>query len=336
MSCKRRGLRAFLCFSAVTVICLLFLGMGRMGVPYAETAGKPADGVFHVLLLGEDQASGLCDVIMLATVDAEAGRVSLMQIPRDTYFRYTKKNYKKINGAVETLGGAEAFCELLGNTLAMDIHGYVKVDLDCVRSAVDALGGVEIDVPCDMDYEDPAQGLSIHLKKGRQRLDGEQSVQFVRFRSGYLRGDIGRIDAQKLFLAALFQAAQSTRTEDIPRLAALSVRSAHTNIGLSRMISLFRLARTVRAENVTLVTLPGEEVRSEYSGAWYYVASRSGVAAVLETCFGVEGASSAIDPGHLFSDVSRRDFEDVYRREILPEYYTVDALQARGLSDGSE
>lgn len=323
-------------FAAVLFVALLALMLWRAeeSAPFTEASGAASNGIYRLLLLGEDDASGLSDVIILATVDTETGRACLVQIPRDTYFRYTDKDYKKINGAAETLGGAEALSKALGKALAVDIDSYIVLDLDCVKSAVDMLGGVDIDVPCDMDYDDPAQQLSIHLKKGRQTLTGEQAAQFIRYRAGYLRADIGRMDAQKLFLAAFFEAAKKLDGGDIPQIAMLAVRSVRTDMSVTQMISILGAARSLSAENITLLTLPGEEVQSEYSGAWYYVLSRSGTARVLEEYFGVTGASASIDPAHLFSDAARRDFENVYRREILPEYHTVSDLRQEGLAIG--
>lgn len=299
----------------------------------ADGAGRSfpvgADGeAYHVLVLGKDDASGLTDVMMLVSVDVQNGRACLMQIPRDTYFRYTENNYRKINGAMHALGGAEALSKMLESALSTSIDSYVVMDLDFVEQMVDLLGGVPMDVPCDMDYDDPAQDLSIHLKQGYQTLTGAQAVQFIRYRSGYLRGDIERIDAQKLFMAAFFQTANERLGEsDLSKLALAAMRSVKTDMRPDRVLSLLRGARSVAPENITIVTLPGEEVRSEISGAWYYVASRTGLAEVLETQFGVVGASACTDPAHLFGNVKREEFERVYRSNIAPRYFIVGTLQ---------
>ena len=89
----------------------------------ADGAGRSfpvgADGeAYHVLVLGKDDASGLTDVMMLVSVDVQNGRACLMQIPRDTYFRYTENNYRKINGAMHALGGAEALSKMLESALS--------------------------------------------------------------------------------------------------------------------------------------------------------------------------------------------------------------------------
>jgi LCP family protein required for cell wall assembly len=270
--------------------------------------------------------------MILVNVDRDTGRTCLVQIPRDTYFGYTGKSYKKINGAASALGGPAALCHRLGSALSLTIDHYMVVDLEAVAEAVDMLGGVDIDVPCDMDYEDPAQSLSIHLKKGRQHLDGRKALGFIRFRSGYLRADIGRLDAQKLFLAAFFDSGKKLERRDIPRLAMLAAEKVKTNLRVDQMISLMRIGLDTEAEDIVLVTLPGEEVQSDVSGAWYYVLSRSGTVGVLERCFGVENASAGFDPAHLFSDPSRREFETVYRSAIEPQYYEISELVSHGIA----
>jgi len=300
-------------------------------IPSAQTVAGEDQG-FCLLVLGKDKASGLTDVVILATVDRATGRTCLVQIPRDTYFRCTDKDYKKINGAVSALGGPEALCRRLGSALSLPIAHYITVDLEAVTEAVDLLGGIDVDVPCDMDYEDPAQSLSIHLKKGKQHLDGRQAMGLIRFRSGYLRADISRLDAQKLFLAAFFDSARTVGKRDIPRLAMLAAEKVETNLRLDQMISLMRLGLAAEAEEVVLVTLPGEEVQSSVSGAWYYVLSRSGMARVLEQCFGVEDAAACLDPAHLFSDPVRKEFETIYRSTIEPQYYEISELAAHGIA----
>ncbi|MBO5305810.1 MAG: LCP family protein [Clostridia bacterium] len=207
-----QGKKRILAFVLLSLAAFSFLGASFVGdsssapdIP-KETGTAAKGGVCNLLFLGRDDAAGLCDVLMLVSFDLDFGRLHIVQIPRDTYFSYTADHYKKINAAPRVLGGADKLADELAAALGVGIDGYVEFDLDFVQAAVDAVGGVEIDVPCDMDYDDPAQNLSIHLKKGTQRLTGKEAVGFVRFRSGYARADLGRMDAQKLFLASFAKA----------------------------------------------------------------------------------------------------------------------------------
>ena len=325
----------FLLATIVAVLGVSALSTHEENKIPAVSAGIGEGDRYHFLLVGRDEAAGLTDVMMLVSVDKGNGRMCLAQIPRDTYFRYTEKDYKKINGAMSTLGGADSLCRALERAFSTEIDAYIVLDLDFLVTAVDMIGGVTLDVPCDMDYEDPSQDLSIHLKKGRQVLDGAAAAEFIRFRSGYLRGDLGRMDAQKLFMSAFLEAAKDKLGNHLPHLVLSAMRSVSTNMRVDQILSLARMMRSMDGSSVTLLTLPGEEVQSSVSGAWYYVLSRSGTAKVLEEHFGVTGASACIDPAHLFSNVGRREFESVYRREIQPQYYTVSEIREHGLASPS-
>ena len=134
--------------------------------------------LYNILLLGEDGSERLTDVIMIVSCDTKNGLVNVLQLPRDTYGEYTSSSYRKINAASNVLG-CESFAEFLSANLRIAIDGYVSLDVDVIAQAVDIIGGVEIDVPIDMSYEDPYQDLVIEIKKGKQILNGEKAKQFV-------------------------------------------------------------------------------------------------------------------------------------------------------------
>lgn len=280
---------------------------------------------YRVLILGKDDAAELTDVMMLASFNLEIPSLSVVQIPRDTYLAYTNANYKKINGAARSLGGEKALCSFLGKVLGVPIDGYVSFDLDFVADAVDMLGGVEVDVPFEMDYDDPYQDLSIHLEAGRQTLSGKEATHFIRYRSGYLRGDLGRIDAQKLFVASFLKAfLEKGDTGDLPRATVLAAKYLRTDMRVDTMVALAGVVAQISPEHLTLLTLPGEETQSEYSGAWYYIVSQEGMREVISRFLGADGA--AFDLGKRFTDQNRRAFREIYERRISPEAYTVEEL----------
>ena len=122
-----------------------------------------------------------------------------MSIPRDTYA--PAYYVPKINSAYGAVGGGEKGMEQLmeqvKNVVGFMPDGYALVNLSAFVEAVDLLGGLDFDVPMDMDYDDPDQNLFIHLKAGEQHLTGEQLMWVVRFRSGYANADIGRTEVQR-------------------------------------------------------------------------------------------------------------------------------------------
>ena len=105
-------------------------------------------------------------------------------------------------------------CEITGYVP----DGYVALDLQSFEQLVDLMGGVRFDVPMDMYYNDPSQNLYINIPAGEQKLNGEQAMQLVRFRSGYANADLGRVSVQREFVSAALK--QWTSVTKLPRLPA--------------------------------------------------------------------------------------------------------------------
>ena len=101
---------------------------------------KDKDKRVNFLFLGKDNTSGLCDVIMLVSYNVTDSSVGVVQIPRDTYAKYTEGSYKKLNGAVSALGSEKAFCTFLSESFGVRIDHYVSIDLEAVGEIVDILG----------------------------------------------------------------------------------------------------------------------------------------------------------------------------------------------------
>ena len=144
------------------------------------------DGVYNILICGTDDDGTRTDTIIVAHLDANTHTVALLSIPRDTPVS-TGSGLMKINSVYAGGGkdGMERLAARLKELLGFPVDGYVLVDLVAFQKTVDLVGGVEFDVPQDMDYEDPSQDLYIHLRKGLQTLSGEQAMGLVRFRKGY-------------------------------------------------------------------------------------------------------------------------------------------------------
>ena len=298
---------------ALTLAFSAFFARDRLvsGGDAYKSAAKVAQRK-NFLVLGRDRASGLTDVMMLVSVDEESGQLNVLQIPRDTYAEYTAKGYRKINGALGALG-ADGACEFLESSFCVDIDGYAVFDLDSFAKVVDMIGGVEVDIPFDMEYRDPYQDLHISISKGRQTLDGELAEQFVRYRFGYVRGDLGRIDAQKLFMASLIKKV----TEDVGRLELLRVAASvfdeiDTNVAFGDAISLVGAVLSMDAQNINMLTLSGEDVRSETSGAWFYVISKSAAQEQLSIYMGADDNADGFDRDGAFLNEGARRFCEIY------------------------
>ena len=281
---------------------------------------------FTVLVAAKDRTSGLSDVMMLLVYDWQTGMTTALQLPRDTYFRGGSDSYRKLNGAPVALGMEEA-AEALGRALGVRIDRYLLLEPDALCRAVDALGGVEVEIPRDMDYEDPTQGLSIHLKKGRRLLDGREAEGFVRYRSGYGRGDLDRLDAQKIFFAAFAERVMEGESIlSAVRLAAVLLGDAITDLTLGDLYSLGRAVEARGEAPLRLVTAPGREVRGGDGGS-YYGLSALGMEELLSEIYG-EGV--AFDPDGEFLHPTHAEFRRVYEERIAHRFYSSRELTLGG------
>ena len=123
------------------------------------------------------------------------------------YYAAAENNGK--DGVEALIGGAE---QILGYR----VDSYALFDVEVFVELIDAMGGIDFDVPVDMDYDDPGQDLSIHVQKGYQHLNGYQTMGVFRFRNTYANGDIGRIDVQHQLLKAM--TSQFLKLHNIPNL----------------------------------------------------------------------------------------------------------------------
>ncbi len=193
---KILGLTTF-CLLSIVILVFLILNSGSdrelEGVMDKRSAGER----YNILVMGTDKDESRSDVMMICSVDKKKNNVNVMSVPRDTRV-LIGNNYQKLNAAIG-IGGDELAISKIKELTGIEIHDYVKVNFKAVEDIVDALGGVRYNVPQNMDYEDPYQDLYIHIKKGEQKLNGEQALQLLRFRQ-YPMGDLQRIQVQQDFL----------------------------------------------------------------------------------------------------------------------------------------
>lgn len=160
------------------------------------------EGVYTIFLAATDKDGTRTDTMMVMCYDTVEQTVGVVSIPRDTLVARESGNPHLVYGK----GGVEQRVEDVSNMLGIPIDYYVKVNIKGFITLVDYLGGVDFYVPCNMNYDDPYQNLSIHYKEGQRKLSGQQAMEVARFRknndgSGY--SDVGRTQTQQKLLVAL-------------------------------------------------------------------------------------------------------------------------------------
>ena len=260
---------------------------------------RMADGKDDItfLLLGIDakdvmQSKGTrTDTMMLCRADKSTGEVSILSIPRDTkaYIR-GRENEEKITHA-HAYGGPELAMKAVKDLLDIDVEYYVKVDYNIVREFVTLVDGVEVNVPMDMEYSDPTADppLYINLSKGYQTLDGDQALQFLRFRKGNKGkpdlpdGDLGRIKSQQQFIeSAVDKILRPSNIGKIPQMAKSYYNNVDTNIPMDVILKFAMKAKNFSGEKIEMATLPGEEAHLE---RWYFIMDEEESETLVKTMF---------------------------------------------------
>lgn len=256
-------------------------------------------GMINILLLGVDGGGMRSDTIMLASINGRTGSVNILSIPRDTRV-LVGNSYQKINAAIgigkqEVAKGRlkepEELCVQKVKLLTgLPIHYFASVDFNGFKDVINALGGVDFDIPFDMKYDDPEQNLHIDLKKGWQHLDGQAAHDFVRFRTGnpgykgYATGDLGRVEAQQAFIKALIEQKLNAKSLlKIDELFEVVKRNVRTNYTTRDLIKHFGVIKDISADNVNMYSLPGTP--RMINGISYVVCDEAKLAELVDTVF---------------------------------------------------
>jgi len=260
---------SLICFSLIIAGGIFILNGFQSGQNADATdifnimSGNNDDKRINVLLLGLEHERS--DTIMVASYDTKTKTADVISIPRDTYVDrdgFVNSANNKIN-SVYTVKGIEGLEEMILGITGIEIDRYITIDYDGVRAAVDAVGGVEVDVPFHMRYTDPYSDppLDINIPAGNQVIYGENAMEFLRFRktnyagySGYTEGDLGRIEAQQGFVKSAIKKALSFR---LPKVVSEVYPYVDTDFSLPEATSLAVGSVGLSADNINFHVLPG-------------------------------------------------------------------------------
>jgi len=279
---KKRSGAALTLLAAAGALCLLLLvSCSRPGATVESPPSTkntdfssgaqalPPDGARRtnrsVLVLGRT-LDIFTDAIMLAEFDGDAPALRITSIPRDTPVKYKARTvplgyvYDAAGGGAAGLDAVKERAAALTGVAADDT---ILLDTQALAALVDAMGGVTFDVPMDMDYEDQTQGLSIHLSRGRQLLNGEQAAGLVRFRDRN-HGELGRIAVQQAFLRALLkELLEDMDKSRLTELISVFHKNVTTSLDIGDCIALARVAveHKLGLQDVTFDTILTESPR---------------------------------------------------------------------------
>ncbi|MCE5191161.1 MAG: LCP family protein [Actinomycetia bacterium] len=262
------GAAAYAYFTMRSIDRTIKAGVGSNGQTVAALTKPVPKQPFTILLMGSDarpkEEAARADTIIVARVDPQTRQVSMLSIPRDTRVEIPGHGISKINAA-NFYGGAEGGPALMIKTvegfLGIKVNHYMEVNFLGFQKAVDALGGVWINV--DTTIDDPkAAGHSPHLRaqhidKGYQLLTGEYALTYVRSRA-FPDADFTRMRHQQTFFKAL--AEQSSRIENLPKLPTIAREMAPytaTDMSVNEMLDLVMALKGINGNDLQTATVTG-------------------------------------------------------------------------------
>jgi LCP family protein required for cell wall assembly len=295
-----------------TLLAVLIVGLALLAICFvllAILAVSPAGNIgrTNLLLLGIDRRAGTgwgyrTDTIIVVTMDPETRAAAMLSIPRDLQVQIPGHGADRINTANvygylrdKQAGGPALLKATIEANFAIPIDGYLMVDFQTFERIVDALDGIDVEVPeplHDTRYPDPRPGdphafKTIHYDAGRQHMDGERALEYARSRMS--TSDFDRAKRQQLIILAIREKALSLGS--IPRwplLAATIAEGVKTGMGPRDMLTLAFLALQIDTSNLKQVVLepPLVSGHRRADGAAVQLPNWSLINPVVEELFG--------------------------------------------------
>lgn len=292
------------------------------------------EGSYNFLILGHDRAALLTDVMMLVNYNVNNKSVTITQFPRDTYISLDVPIHK-LNATFATyynqevragkdeetarLSALKKFANVFEDAFGINIYKSAIMNLEGFINIVDALGGVEVNVPADMQYVDEAQDLVIDLRKGLQRLNGKQAEGLVRYRKTWVQADIGRENAQKIFLAALIK--ELKNSIDISNIGKMNdiatalIENLTTDLTVADLVYFAKpFLSNVDLSNVKMYTAPCNLLEPEKT---YIVLQKDRLMNIITENYNTTNVSSSVmrqnfDKNAYFNDIYNTAMSKLY------------------------
>lgn len=203
------------------------------------------------------------DTLILAHYNADNKKINLVSIPRDTLVSINGKN-QKINAA-HAIGGVKYTVAAIETLLGIQIDYYGKINYEGFDKVINAIGGVDMDITRQMDYDDPTQNLSIHFDKGTTvHMDGKKAEEFFRWRkntdgSGFVNGDLGRIQNQHMFISKVMEKIKRPSIVfKIPSILSAIKSSVETNMNANEILKYGYVFATIGDAKLSMDTIKGD------------------------------------------------------------------------------
>ncbi len=225
-----------------------------------------------IMIMGVDERDddvGRSDTLMIASIDPKTNQASLLSVPRDTRVKIKGHGFDKVNAAY-AYGKERLSQDTVENLLGVNIDHYIIINTKSFKKIIDAIGGIDIDVPKRMHYEDPWDddgGLIIDFQPGMQHMDGAKAVTYVRYRDE--EGDLGRIRRQQDFVRACMEKIVSPAI--IPKLPSVIkevMGSIETDLSFRQLLEFAGTLKESKNNGLKTDMVPGKPLYIEGISYW--------------------------------------------------------------------
>jgi len=267
------------CFAA-----FVYLKAGKISSNPFDLSSKlkgESDGRVNIMLLGVGDpghaGETLADTNLVVSIDTKSqpNKVTMISLPRDLRVQIPGEGYRKINeanaigDAMKPPQGVELSKKTIEETLSIPIHYYVKANFTGLKQAVDAVGGIDINVveplidpeyPCDKNQD---KSCGLRIPAGVQKMDGTTALKYARCRKGTCGDDFGRALRQQEVLTAIRAKALSSETLTSPGKINDLINAASNNVktdlslrNINRIVEISQGINTSDITNVVFSLLP--------------------------------------------------------------------------------
>lgn len=280
--CCGCGLPVMLGSVVALVLCLVAVFNWVFAMPVSDQSnGLRKSDTATILICGTDWEGARTDTMMLLYLSGSEHKVGLLSLPRDSLTITAAGNRAKLNSAYGRNGsgeqGMEGLLDYVQEIIGYRPDGYMLIDMDLVPQIVDAMGGLDMDVPMSFDLEGE------HLEQGEQHLTGSQVLQLLRFREGYAMQDLDRIKVQRSVISAcLDQWFTLSHLGDVSQALSLVENNSLSTLNVRNYLWM---AKTVLLSlgDISTDTLPGY---ADYlDGVSYYTLNRDGIVDLINESY---------------------------------------------------
>lgn len=215
-------------------------------------------GLDHVPEKGTDDPPHRSDAVMVAATDFTTKQIRVLSIPRDSWVMHYANGAEQGKDKLAhtySLGGEPRTQETVEHLLGLNTDFYVAIKFEGLAKVVDALGGLDVDVEKNMNYDDRRGKLHIHFKKGLQHLTGEEVVQYARFRHDAM-SDIARMGRQQKVMELILS--EMMKPVNLPRLGQIAnilMGCVDTNLTMDQLLALAQHAKDFKPGDIKTATL---------------------------------------------------------------------------------